>query len=639
MKEEINYRFKGIRAGRSSLKHQANQLNLGYLLNGRYQIVQVKSARSWSQTYIAADTHQSRHPQCIVKHFQPKGIDPQYWRFGKRLFDREVDILKKVGKHNQIPQLLDSFADDRGFYIVQESIVGNRLSHELPMSRYCNKRWSEYQCIAFLKDVFGILEFIHRQGVIHGNINPDNLIRRKSDGKLVLIDFGEAHQINSASLAKAVEGRRFSEPLSSNLSHLICDRKYAPIDRLMGCPHFHHDLYAVGAIAIQAIARLNPGEFPLNPDTGEISWEQYASVSDSMAFVLNHTVRQDPGRRFQSATDALIVLKTLVMSCEVSQLSNQDSVKELVVQPTVKVSHHQSLNSNWFKFPPLIAATGVGVTASNTVAISLGLYSLLYAAPSNPALDLLERAMIEYDAGNFDRAIALAQSVPTDSSLYQKSQSTVQEWRQEWHHAEAQYQAAKQALLEERWQDVILAGAKINSVKIWQRKTQPLIEEAKLHLEAEAQELLAIAYQQAAQKDFTSAIATLKQITPETPTGGKIYPKLSEYQEKQRIKAESLLQQAYQKAEERDFKAALTYLAQIPEDTPTYQTAQIKMAEYSQKQASIEEIQRIVELAKAANGSQEKVDDAKSSVSTDNIVKTVELNPGEQLQEVKPQNQ
>ncbi len=579
------------------MKTHANQLSLGYLLNGRYQIVQVKSARSWSQTYIVADTRFGGQPQCIVKHFQPKGIHPKYWRFGKRLFDREVDILKKLGNHNRIPKLLDSFADDRGFYIVQELIVGNRLSQELPISRYCNKRWSEYQCVKFLNDVFGILEFVHRQGVIHGNIHPDNLIRRKSDGKFVLIDFGEAHQINSDS-------------------------------------HPNHDLYAVGAIAIQAITRLNPEEFPINPDTGEISWEQHASVSESMAFVLNHTVQQDPQKRFQSATDALIVLKTLVMSCEVQQVSNHEFVNELAVEQTIKPTNNQILEPNWFKFPPLITATGVGIAASNTVAISLGLYSLLYAAPSNPALDLLERARIAYDYGNFNEAIALAQSIPTNSALYRESVSTVQKWRQEWYNAEAQYKAAAQALLEERWHDVLLESRKISNVKAWQRKTQPLIEEAKLHLEAEAQELLAMAYGQAAQKDFTSAIASLKQITPETPTGAKIYPKLSEYQQKQRIKAESLLQQAYQRAEERDFKAALNYLAQIPEDTPTYQTAQVKMAEYSQKQASIEEVKRIVELDRAAQGKSGEVSD--SSVSNDNIGKTVELNPGGHLREIKP---
>lgn len=631
MKEEINYRCKGIQAGRSSLKTHANQLSLGYLLNGRYQIVQVKSARSWSQTYIVADTRFGGEPQCIVKHFQPKGIHPQYWRFGKRLFDREVDILKKLGNHSQIPKLLDSFVDDRGFYIVQELIEGNRLSQELPISRYCSKRWSDYQCVKFLKDVFGILEFVHRQGVIHGNINPDNLIRRKSDGRFVLIDFGEAYQINSASQVKAVEGSGFSSPLS-----LTSQSRYAP---KAGFPHPNSDLYGVGAIAIQAITRLKPGEFPLNPDTGEISWEQHASVSESMAFVLNHTVKQDPQKRFQSATDALIVLKTLVMSCEVQQVSNQEFVNKLAVEQTIKPTNNQISEPNWFKFPPLITATGVGIAASNTVAISLGLYSLLYAAPSNPALDILERAKIAYDEGNFNEALALAQSIPTDSSLYRESVSTVKKWRQEWYNAEAQYKAAAQALLEERWHDVLLESRKINNVKIWQRKTQPLVEEAKLRLEAEAQELLAMAYKQAAQKDFTSAIAFLKQIPPETPTGAKIYPKLSEYQQKQRIKAESLLQQAYQRAGERDFKAALNYLAQIPEDTPTYQAAQVKMAEYSQKQASVEEVKRIVELDRAAQGKPREVSDRtspESSTSNDSMEKTVELNPGERLQEVKP---
>ena len=622
------------------MKTHANQLSLGYLLNGRYQIVQVKSARAWSQTYIVADIRQSGQPQCIVKHFQPKGIHPKYWRFGKRLFDREVDILKKLGKHNQIPKLLDSFADDRGFYIVQELIVGNRLSQELPINRYCNKRWSEYQCVKFLNDVFDILEFVHRQGVIHGNINPDNLIRRNSDGKFVLIDFGEAYQINSAS--QAIDNRQevsgFSSPLTSHLSPLTYHNRYSPIEQLTGFPHPNSDLYGVGAIAIQAITRLNPGEFPINPDTGEISWEQHASASESMAFVLNHTVQQNPQKRFQSATDALIVLKTLVMSCEVQQVSNQESVDELVVEPTSKSSNNQVFEPNWFKFPPLITATGVGITASNTVAISLGLYSLLYAAPSNPALDLLERARIEYESGNFKEAIALAQSIPTNSSLYRESVSTVQKWRQEWYNAEAQYKAAAQALLEERWHDVLLESRKINNVKVWQRKTQPLVEEAKLHLEAEAQELLAQAYGQAAQKDFTSAIAFLKQIPPETPTGGKIYPKLSEYQEKQRIKAESLLQQAYQRAGERDFKAALNYLAQIPEETPTYEMAQIKMAEYSQKQASIEEVKRIVELDRAAEGKSGEVSERmspESSVGSYSMGKPVELNPGNRLREVK----
>ena len=35
-----------------------------------------------------------------------------------------------------------------------------------------------------------LLQFVHSQGVIHRDLKPDNIIRRQTDGKLVLIDFG-----------------------------------------------------------------------------------------------------------------------------------------------------------------------------------------------------------------------------------------------------------------------------------------------------------------------------------------------------------------------------------------------------------------------------------------------------------------
>jgi serine/threonine-protein kinase len=39
-----------------------------------------------------------------------------------------------------------------------------------------------------LKDVLEVLEFVHSEGVIHRDIKPDNLIRRKKDQKIILID-------------------------------------------------------------------------------------------------------------------------------------------------------------------------------------------------------------------------------------------------------------------------------------------------------------------------------------------------------------------------------------------------------------------------------------------------------------------
>ncbi|MFN3927452.1 MAG: protein kinase domain-containing protein [Pseudanabaenaceae cyanobacterium] len=51
------------------------------------------------------------------------------------------------------------------------------------------------EVLDFLTDVLGILDFVHQQNVIHRDIKPSNLIRRKQDGKFVLIDFGAVKQI------------------------------------------------------------------------------------------------------------------------------------------------------------------------------------------------------------------------------------------------------------------------------------------------------------------------------------------------------------------------------------------------------------------------------------------------------------
>ena len=81
----------------------------------------------------------------------------------------------------------------KNFILVQEFIEGHTLSEEL----IPGQRWSESQVIQLLQEVLGILEFVHHQGVIHRDIKPDNIIRRSSDHKLVLVDFGAVKQLRS----------------------------------------------------------------------------------------------------------------------------------------------------------------------------------------------------------------------------------------------------------------------------------------------------------------------------------------------------------------------------------------------------------------------------------------------------------
>ncbi|NEQ80640.1 MAG: serine/threonine protein kinase [Moorea sp. SIO2I5] len=685
------------------MKINPNHSLWGKLLNGRYKIIESLSAGAFGKTYIAEDTRQQGHPRYVIKYLQPKSDDPQKWQFLKRLWLNEAQTLIKLGSHNQIPRLLDYFEDHQGFYLVQNLIVGETLSTELPISQNSNKRYSENQCIELLEDVLGILEFIHRQGIIHRDLKPNNLIRRESDGRLVLIDFGAAELINSKSIQP-----HLTEILSCDASKTIRPFAYIPPEQLAGQSFANSDIYSLGMIAIHALTGMTPMQLA-DPETGEIDWRNHVSVSDKMAFVLNHMVYYNSKRRYQSANDALIVLKTLMctqspelvsiaksdlelitehsalriefsdndtfelnvlddtqsdsrVTIEHSALTRESSSQELkqatplsdsgvqTEQDTLKnknseschneskFSYKESKSSNndskinnkkskksnndlvlstdepelhwkvyvrefalysWPKLPPLLKRIGVGAASSNAIAILIGLYALLNASASRSEFDILQKAIKHYQAGNFDEAIALAESIPSDSLIYEQSLDTVQQWQQQWQGAEAVFKATEQAFYQQRWSDVLEGYDKMPSIGYWQKKMEPLVKKAKPRLEAQAQGLLKQAYKQALAQDFSNAIALLEQIHPETRTGAKVQPKLKEYQQKQKIRAEYLLQEAYEQGGQGNFIQGLVYLSQISKETPTYQKARIKIAEYSRKQHLKEEVERQAALARA----------------------------------------
>jgi serine/threonine protein kinase len=633
-------------AGRSSLNTDANQAVLGTLLNERYQIVQVLSAGAFEQTYIAEDSWQSGNPQCMVKHLKPKGNHPKRWQIVRRRFAMEAQTLKKMGSHKQIPQLLDCFEDKQGFYLVQELIVGEPLSVQLPISKHCSNRWSEVQCIELLDDVLGILEFIHSQGVIHGDLKPSNLIRRITDSKLVLIDFGAVHPIHPTQTKQRSTSLQL--PITPVAVRLL---GYIPAEQFIGQPYPSSDLYALGMIAIEAVTGLNPSQLQTEPNTGEVNWQQQVSVSQPLAYVLNQMVRCDFKDRYQSATDVRVALKRLAIRSEDKEVREEELSNRFVcespavLQPPVAPAKAEATalsiyvrefaRSCWPKLPPLLTGIGAGMATSNALAISFGLYTLLHSAPSNPGGDLLARATEQYQAGNFKDAIALAKSIPTNSSAYQDSLKARKKWQQEWNTAAAQFKAVEEAFNEGRWTDVLEEAGNTPNIALWQQKIEPFVEQAKLEIEAESQQLLKQAYQRAALDDFTGAIALIEQIPPQTPTGAKIQPKLTEYKQKQQIKADHLLQKAYELASKKDFSGALKYLSQIPNQTPTYEQAQIKIAEYSQKQDIQEGVQRQATLN--ANFPKEEPNVTELSQRPNSSKASENLNPGNHLQEVTPQ--
>lgn len=272
---------------------------LNTILGGRYQIISHLGGGGFGQTYLAEDRQLPGNHRCVVKQLKPVTSDPKTLQTARRLFDTEAQVLYNLGTHPQIPQLLAYFEENQEFYLVQEYIEGWNLSQEITRPQGC---YSEDEVIALLKEILEILEFVHKQNVIHRDINPRNILRRQKDGKLVLIDFGAVKQIT----AQTINPQGYT-----NLSVIVGTPGYMPSEQARGNPKLSSDIYAVGMIAIQALTGLLPSQLPIDHNTEEILWHELVTVSQDLTKIIDKMVRYDFRDRFHSATEALQAIEEL----------------------------------------------------------------------------------------------------------------------------------------------------------------------------------------------------------------------------------------------------------------------------------------------------------------------------------------
>ncbi|MEO1670055.1 MAG: serine/threonine-protein kinase [Cyanobacteria bacterium J06631_2] len=263
----------------------------GKILGSRYQVLEYIAEGGFGRTYIAADTQLPDNDLCVVKQLSPSFNTPKLLKIARRLFKTEAATLHSLGHHPQIPELLAYFEEAEKFYLVQQYIRGNTVDTELSSTQI----WSVPKVIEFLRDCLNILQYIHEQGVIHRDIKPANLIRRHSDSKIVLVDFGTV---------KNILQEQTSLP---QLTVAVGTQGYMPIEQARGKPRSTSDLYALGIIGIQALTGIKP--LNLEEDRhGEIIWSHLANTDHKLKDVLTKMTRCHYCDRYQSARTVLEVL-------------------------------------------------------------------------------------------------------------------------------------------------------------------------------------------------------------------------------------------------------------------------------------------------------------------------------------------
>ncbi|WP_017300100.1 serine/threonine-protein kinase [Nodosilinea nodulosa] len=266
-------------------------------LRGRYRPLKLIGRGGFGRTYFALDADRL-NSRCVIKQFAPQTQGTKSFLKAVQLFEQEAVRLHELGEHPQIPTLLAYFEQNKYLYLVQQMIQGRTLHQEIA----AQAAYSEGSLRQLLEDLLPVLHFIHEHGVIHRDITPSNIIRRKVDQKPVLIDFGVAKQ--------------FSEAIRYEPGTRIGTEGYAPIEQLRsGQAYPSSDIYSLGATCLHLLTGCKPEDL-YSPQEGRWLWQEYLqnqgrTILPGLAAVLNCMTRDLVSERYQTARDVLDDLQRL----------------------------------------------------------------------------------------------------------------------------------------------------------------------------------------------------------------------------------------------------------------------------------------------------------------------------------------
>ena len=254
-------------------------MDIGDILQQRYQIESILGQGSMGTTYRARDVQENRLVALKQLHFSRL----QEWK-PLELFEREAKILQKLN-HPRIPAYIDYFtiesSSDALFILVQEYVEGKTLQYLIERGW----RGTEREILDIFSQLINILAYLHtlQPPVIHRDINPKNLLLSPAN-EVYLVDFG------------AVQEKIRTTFLGG--STIVGTYGYVPFEQFSGQAVPASDYYAAGATLLYMLSHRHPADFPTEqykPD-----FQKSLQISARMRRLLNGLLEFDVSKRIAS---------------------------------------------------------------------------------------------------------------------------------------------------------------------------------------------------------------------------------------------------------------------------------------------------------------------------------------------------
>jgi serine/threonine protein kinase len=283
---------------------QNNDTLIGRDLDG-YLIEELLGHGGMGRVYRGLDAKLNRY--AAIKILDVQSHKPREY---EQRFYREAQAIAKL-RHQNIVSIYRFNDVNNIFYMAMEYIDGADLRWLL-RDYFAEDQLMDYDTIlAIIKQIALALDYSHKNGVIHRDIKPPNIMIAR-DGKAILTDFGLALDVTEGSV-----GEIFGSP------HYIAPEQ--AINSADAVPQT--DIYSLGVILYEMLA----GSLPFTngsiieiamahihetpPDPRSINPE----LNEIFIPILGRVLEKDPKNRYQSGAALVKDLKKAILTIEKTQ--------------------------------------------------------------------------------------------------------------------------------------------------------------------------------------------------------------------------------------------------------------------------------------------------------------------------------
>jgi serine/threonine-protein kinase len=256
-----------------------------------YRIIEAIAKGGMGEVYRAVDTQTSR--QVALKVLLPELAKDSA---GRERFEREIDLVSRL-RHPNIVRVLGKGEVDNRPFMAMEYIDGPNLEKVITSLGVLDSSVS----MQIASRIASAFKYIHRKGIIRGDIKPSNVILSKQ-GKIYVTDLG---------IAKSQEDQDKDRTGITSEGVIIGTPAYMAPEQAKGEKvDSRADIYSLGVLIYEMVTGSPP--FEGNPMTvlhQHISknpippTQTNPNISEGLEAVILKCLQKDPNLRFQTMED------------------------------------------------------------------------------------------------------------------------------------------------------------------------------------------------------------------------------------------------------------------------------------------------------------------------------------------------